>query len=296
MKDIIITEKTLDVKKVFKEKAPGISKWLPGFVYSFIKRKIHQKEFNEFLYENKDKMGLDFVEASLNRLDIKLKVVGLENIPDSGKITIAANHPLGGPEGLGLMKVVSQVRKDLTFLTNDILMSIPNLKAYFTPVNKHGSNTEYVRLFQKAFEGEQAVLIFPAGLVSRKQNGKIEDLIWKSSYISRAKKYDRIIVPCHIDGRNSNFFYNLANFRRFFKIKANLEMFLLPDEMFKNQGKTITFTFGKPVPNTIFDSRMNRHKWSALFKRYVYELKDNPTLVFDDDFIRATAPEVLTPE
>lgn len=286
MNDIVITKKTLDVKKVFQEKAPAISKWIPGFVYSFIKRKVHQREINEFLFENKDKFGLDFIEAALKRLDIKIKVNGLDNIPVSGKITIAANHPLGGPEGMGMMKVVGKVRKDITFLTNDILMSIPNLKAFFTPVNKHGSNTDYVQLFKQAFEGEHAVLIFPAGLVSRKQNGKIEDLIWKSSYISRAIKYDRTIVPCHIDGKNSNFFYNLSRVRGFLKIKANLEMFLLPDEMFKQQGKTITFTFGKPVPNTIFDNRMNRHKWSALFKRYVYELKDNPALVFDDEYIR----------
>lgn len=286
MNEIVITEKTLDVKKVFREKAPGLSKWIPGFIYSFIARKVHQKDLNDFLYQNKDKMGLDFIEASLKRLDIKINIVGLENIPSIGRVTVAANHPLGGPEGMGLLKVVGKVRKDLTFLTNDILMSIPNLKSLFTPVNKHGSNNEYVRLFQQAFESDNAVLIFPAGLVSRKQNGKIEDLIWKSSFISRAIKYDRTIVPCHIDGKNSNFFYNLARLRRFLKIKANLEMFLLPDEMFKQEGKTITFTFGKPVSNTIFDDRMNRHKWSALFKRYVYALKDDPDLIFDDEYIR----------
>lgn len=287
MNDIVITENTLDVKKVFQDKAPGLSRWIPGFVYSFIKRKIHQRELNEFLFENRDKMNFDFIEASLKRLEIKVKAIGLENIPAAGKITVAANHPIGGPEGLGLIKVVGQVRKDITFLTNDILMSIPNLKALFTPVNKHGNNTEYVKLFQQAFESESAVLIFPAGLVSRKQNGRIEDLIWKSSYISRAKKYDRTIVPCHIDGRNSDFFYNLARLRSFLRIKSNIEMFLLPDEMFKQQGKTVTFTFGKPVPNTIFDERMNRHKWSALFKRYVYDLKDNPELVFDEEYIRS---------
>lgn len=287
MNDIVITKKTLDVKKVFRDKAPTMSKWIPGFVYSFIKRKIHQKELNEFLYENKDKMGLDFVQAALDRLDIKIKTIGLENLPKDGKITVTANHPIGGPEGMGLMTAVGSVRDDLTFLVNDILMTVPNVRSYFTPVNKHGSNQEYVQLFKKAFESESAVLIFPAGLVSRRQGGKIKDLIWKSSFISRAIKYDRTIVPCYIDGRNSNIFYNAAKLRAFLKIKANLEMFLLPDEMFKQKGKTVTFTFGKPVPNTIFDDRMNRHKWSALFKRYVYELKDDPNLVFDDNYINS---------
>ena len=241
---------------------------------------------NAFLYENKDKFDIEFIDAILENLELKLKVRGIENVSSTDRITIAANHPLGGPEGVGLMKVISKVRSDFTFLANDILMGVPNLRSFFTPVNKHGGNDEYVRLFKGAFESDNAVLIFPAGLVSRKQKGKIEDLIWKSSYISRAKKYKREIVPCYIDGRNSNAFYNLAQFRKFLGLKANLEMFLLPSEMYKQRGKTITFTFGKPVPNTIFDERMNRHKWSALFKSYVYELKDNPDLVFDEEFIR----------
>lgn len=285
MNDLVITKKTLDIKKVFKDKAPGLSKWIPGFVYAFIKRKLHQQELNEFLYENKDKMNLDFVDACMKRLAIKIEVKGLENIPKSGKITVAANHPLGGPEGLGLLKIVGKVRQDITFLTNDILMTIPNLKDLFTPVNKHGSNLDYIKSFKAAFESDKAILIFPAGLVSRKQNGKIEDFVWKSSYISRAIKYDRLIIPCYIEGKNSNFFYNLATFRKFLKIKANLEMFLLSDEMFKQEGKVVTFTFGKPIPNKIFDSRANKHKWSAIVKEYVYQLKDNPELVFDDEFI-----------
>jgi putative hemolysin len=287
MNQLVITEKTLDVRKAFRDKSPGLSKWIPGFIYSFVEKKIHQKQLNEFLYQNKDKQGLDFVKASLETLDIKLKVVGEENILPEGRITIAANHPIGGPEGLGLMKIVGEVREDITFLANDILMQIPNINQFFTPVNTLGSNEDYLRFFIETFRSDKAVLIFPAGLVSRKQKGKIRDLLWKSSYISRAIKYKRTIIPCHIDGKNSNFFYNLSNWRSKLGIKANLEMFLLPDEMYKQAGNTITFTFGKPVSYTVFDERMNRHKWSALFKDYVYKLKDNPDLVFDLDYIKS---------
>jgi putative hemolysin len=286
MNDLVITEKTLDVRKVFSTKAPALSKWIPGFVYSFIERKIHQKDMNAFLYENKDKFRFEFLDAIVDNLELTLKVKGIENVLKTGKVTIAANHPIGGPEGVGLMKIVGEVRDDITFLANDILLTIPNLKSFFTPVNKHGGNEKYVRFFTAAFESDGVVLIFPAGLVSRKQKGKIEDLTWKSSYISRAVKYQRYVIPCHIDGRNSGFFYNLAWLRTKLGIKANLEMFLLPDEMYKQRGKTITFTFGKPVPYTIFDERMNYHKWSTLFKRYVYELKDDPELVFDEDYIK----------
>ena len=287
MNDIVITEKTLDVKKVFRQKAPGLSRWIPGFVYAYLKKKLHQQEMNEFLFRNRDKVGLDFVDAAIERLGVDIKVTGLENVPPAGKYTLAANHPLGGPEGLALMQVVGRIRKDLTFLSNDILMSIPNLKMLFTPVNKHGSNTEYLKLFNKAFEAENIVLIFPAGMVSRKQGGKIRDLVWKSSFISRAVKYHRDIIPCYVNGKNSAFFYNLARFRTWIGLKANLEMFLLPDEMFKQEGRPLKMTFGKAIPYTIFDNRMNKHDWAGLMKKYVYELGENPELVFDDSYILA---------
>ena len=287
MKDIVITEKTLDIKKVFRDKAPGLSRWIPGFVYAYLRKKLHERDLNEFLFLNKDKMNFEFVDASLERLGVSFEVIGEENIPRTGKYTLAANHPLGGPEGLGLMQIVGRIRKDISFLSNDILMTIPNLKALFTPVNKHGSNAEYVELFNQAFESDNMILIFPAGMVSRKQQGLIRDLVWKSSFISRAIKYNRTIIPCFVDGQNSSFFYNLALLRTKLGIKANLEMFLLPDEMFKHDGKTIQVTIGRPIPSSTFDARMNKHKWSELVKQYVYELKDQPDLVFDDAYISA---------
>ena len=285
MKDIVITERTIDIKAIIKDRAPKTSRWIPGFIYSFIDRKMHVKEMNDFLFKNRHKMNYDFIDAAVEYLDLKLQVIGLDNVTKTGRYTIAANHPLGGPEGLSLFKIVGKVRKDITFLSNDILMSIPNLKQLFTPVNKHGSNADYVKLFKQSFEGDKVVIIFPAGLVSRKQKGEIRDFIWKSSYISRAIKYNRTIIPCHIDGKNSRFFYNLARFRTMLGIKINLEMFLLADEMLKHRGKTIKLTFGKAIPNELFDNRLNKHKWSAMVKDYVYKLKDEPELVFDNSYI-----------
>jgi len=285
MDEIRITEKTLDLKKIFRDKAPRIYRWIPGFVFAYLKRKLHQDELNEFLFQNKDKMDYDFVKASLDRLGVKFEVIGLENVPKTGKCTLAANHPLGGPEGLGLLHIISEVRKDLTFLANDILMRIPNLKSLFTPVNKHGSNMEYVKIFNETFASDKMILIFPSGLVSRRQFGKIRDLIWKSSFISRAIKYDRLIIPCHVGGRNSSFFYNLASIRSFLRIRANLEMFQLPDEMFRQQGKIIRVTIGKPIHPSIFDARINKHNWSAMVKDYVYELEAKPDLVFDNEYV-----------
>jgi putative hemolysin len=285
MNEVNITDKTLDLKKVFESKSPAISKWIPGFIFAYLKKKIHQDWINEFLFRNKDKMGLDFVDAAIEEIGIRFKIRGIENIPSSGKYTLAANHALGGADGLGIIQMVGKIRKDFTFLTNDILLLLPNLKTLFTPVNKHGSNSENMQYINQAFEAENLLLIFPAGLVSRKINGEIKDLVWKSSFVSRSVKNQRNIIPMHVEGRNSSFFYNFANWRKRLGIKANLEMFLLPDELVKQKNKTVTFTIGKPIPWTLFSTDISFRNWSQIIREYVYELGKNPELVFDHQYL-----------
>lgn len=285
MADLKIAEKTFDLKQVFRDKSPKLSKWIPGFVYAYLNRKLHIPELNEFLNLNRDKMGLAFIDAAVERIGINFEVTGIDNVPPTGKYTLASNHPLGGPEGLGLLQIIGKVRKDLKFLSNDILMGVPNLKMLFVPVNKHGSNQKNVELFNKAFAELGMLMIFPAGMVSRKIDGKIRDFFWKSSYLTRSIKYNRTVIPVHIDGKNSKFFYNLAYWRTKLGIKANLEMFLLSDEMFKQEGNNVKVTIGKPTDMSIFDDRMSFIKWSAIYKEFVYKLKYNPNLEFNEDYL-----------
>jgi putative hemolysin len=136
-------------------------------------------------------------------------------------------------------------------------------------------------LFNETFASDQLLLYFPAGLVSRKQKGKIIDLDWKKTFLSKAVQYKRDIIPVHIDGRNTNFFYNLANLRKLLGIKANIEMLYLVDEAFKHKNKIIKITFGKPIPYTIFDKRHSLLEWSAMLKEHVYALGrgENPKFV-----------------
>ena len=115
--------------------------------------------------------------------------------------------------------------------------------------------------------------MFPAGLVSRKTKGTIEDLEWKKTFITRAKKYEKPVIPVHIDGELTKFFYRLANFRTKIGIKANIEMLYLVEELFKQENKTIRLTFGEPIPHTTFDSSKKDHDWAQWVKSKVYELK-----------------------
>jgi putative hemolysin len=170
------------------------------------------------------------------------------------------------------MSVVGKVRHDIIFPVNDLLMNLPNLKQLFSPINKHGSNKENIKIIEDIFASEMFVLYFPAGLVSRKQKRSIIDLDWKKSVISWAKKYERDIIPVHIDGRNTNFFYNLARLRKKIGIKANIEMLFLPDEMFKQKNKTLSFTIGEPISYQNFDNTHTNVEWAQILKEKVYAL------------------------
>ena len=275
-----ITERTINIEKVFREKG---AKFLPGFVYAYLRKKIHEKEINAFLYDNRHLLGVPFVDMLIREFGAKIEVSGMANLPEKGRALVASNHPLGGLDGVALMHVVGRKRKDFLFPVNDILLFLPTLKPLFIPINKHGSNQENLKILDEAFNSDNLILYFPAGLVSRKQGGKIEDLEWKKTFIAKAVKYKRDVIPTYIDGANSNFFYNLANYRKKLGIKANLEMLYLPDEMFKQYNKTIHITFGMPIPWGTFDKRHNYNEWALRVKKYVYSMGKGNTDPFDPE-------------
>lgn len=264
----------VDIEHALKSKNPKLHKMLPGFVMRYIKRVTHEKEMNEFLAVHGHKYDFDFIEAVLDYFKINLKVKGLENIPEKGGVVIACNHPLGGLDALALMHAVSKKRTDIKFIVNDILLQITNLQGIFVGVNKHGRNSNNsLSTIDSLYASEHAVMIFPAGLVSRKQKGEVKDLEWKKSFISRSKKYERNIVPVHIKAKNSKKFYNLALWRKRFGIKANIEMFYLIDEMYKQHNQSITITIGEAIPSFVLDKSNTDQVWAEKLKEHVYALE-----------------------
>jgi putative hemolysin len=269
-----------DVDTLLANKNPSLYKFLPKFILNYIKKIIHQDELNAIVVDNKNSFGLDFLDAVLKGFGVKIIYKGLENIPEDGRWIVASNHPLGGLDGMALMWVVGKRRKDIAFPVNDLLMNIENLKGLFIPINKHGSNAGNVRLIEETFASDKAMLYFPAGLCSRKQKGGICDLEWKKSFISKARTHKRDIIPCHINGRNSDWFYNLARFRAFLGLKANIEMLYLVDEMYRQRNKEIVITFGKPIAYSIFDKRKTDLNWAQELKAYIYTLQKDNTSSF----------------
>jgi putative hemolysin len=184
-------------------------------------------------------------------------------------------------DALALMQVLGLRRRDLKFIVNDILLQIKNLEDLFIGVNKHGKNAAAsLDAIDNLYASDKATLIFPAGLVSRKQNGIIKDLTWKKSFIVKAKKHNRKIVPVHIEGKNSNWFYNLSNWRKRLGIEANIEMLYLMDEMYHQHGKTITITFGKPIEPIVFNDSLSDVEWANRLKEHIYIIAQKPGAIF----------------
>lgn len=263
----------IDVDAIFKAKSPRIYSFLPRFALNYIKRTIHQDDVNEALEKYQDKYGLDFISHILGFYGISYSVSGEDNIPLEGRYIFVSNHPLGGLDGIVFLDIVGRYHKKLKFIVNDLLLNIKNLEPVFIPVNKHGRQSiQYVRKIEALYESDEQVLYFPAGLCSRRQGGKIIDLEWKKNFIKKAIEHKRDIVPVHFEGQNSSFFYRLANLRQGIGIKANIEMFYLPDEMFRQRHKKIHVTIGKPVSYSTLDKSKTHSEWAEEIKGIVYRL------------------------
>lgn len=275
--------KFIDLEKVIAGKSERLLRLMPRFLLSYLKRVVHQDQLNDILNRHRTLYGHDFLEAIFKDFGVNIVVKGDENLLLTERFVVVSNHPLGGLDGMALMWAVGRKKPDIATPVNDFLMHLPNLKPLFIPVNKHGSNASNIAVFDETFASDKTVVYFPAGLCSRKIKGEILDLEWKKTFLSKARKSKRDILPVHISGKNSSFFYNLANLRKFLKIKANIEMLYLVDEMFGQKNKDIVITFGKPVPLEVFDKRRNDRDWAALLRKHVYKLEKNPETTFNPE-------------
>ncbi len=268
-------DKYIDVEKILKEKSPTFYKYLPRFLISKIKKILHEDEINNVMNEIGHLQDLEFNDAVLKKLNAKIITHSIENIPETKGLIIASNHPLGGLDGMALIKAVSYKRKDIKFIVNDILLKLKNYSGLFVGVNKLG-NTPRAALteVEKVFTSEMVILFFPAGLVSRKQKIKnqwhIQDLEWNKTFVQKAIQYSKPIIPVFIEGKNSPFFYNLSYWRKKLGMKGNIEMLFLPNEMFKQRNQSISIYFGRPIQPHDLDKTKNYTEWANTIKKYVY--------------------------
>jgi len=263
----------INIREVVAGKNKIVARRIPGFVYKWLERILHLEEVNLFLGKFGHLKGLEFTNEVIKYLNIKFELKGFDDLPKDGRFMFVSNHPLGGLDGVLLLKLMNERFGTTRSLTNDFLMAVTPLNEWFVPINKvGGQGRESIQAIEDLYESKDQILIFPAGLCSRKIKGKIVDLEWQKHFIQKAVQYHIDVVPIFFGGNNSNQFYNIAKIRKFFKIKFNIEMMFLVDEMYKHKNKTFKIQFGTPIPYQTFNRSMRPIDWANHVKEKVYQL------------------------
>lgn len=270
-------EKTIDIDKILASKMGDKAKFVPKFLVRWLKRIIHEDEVNRFLWESRDKSGTEWLTECVRYLDMDIKIDGIENLPDKndGKLyTFVSNHPLGGQDGVALGSIIGKhYDGNFRYLVNDLLLNLPGLAPVSIGINKTGKQSrDFPRMVEAGFQSNNHMLMFPAGLNSRKINGVIHDLPWKKTFISKSVEYQRDVVPIYFSGRNSERFYRIANWQKKLGLKINIAMLFLVDEMYRNVHKSFTVKIGKPIPWQTFDKSKTPMEWAKFVEDKVYEL------------------------
>ena len=270
-------EKTIDIDKILASKMGKKVKFVPKFLVRWLKHIIHEDEVNRFLWESRDKSGTEWLTECVRYLDMDLRIEGIENLPDKndGKLyTFVSNHPLGGQDGVALGSIIGKhYDGNFRYLVNDLLLNLPGLAPVSIGINKTGKQSrDFPRMVEAGFQSNNHMLMFPAGLNSRKINGVIHDLPWKKTFIAKSVEYKRDVVPIYFSGRNSERFYRIANWQKKLGLKINIAMLFLVDEMYRNVHKSFTVKIGKPIPWQTFDKSKTPVEWAKFVEDKVYEL------------------------
>jgi len=265
--------KYIDVTASIKKSDSDFLKKLPSFVVGWLEKIIKQDELNYILNKYKDCEGADFHRSIVKEFNLTIEVEGIENLPENGRCFFLANHPFGIIDGLTLTKTVIEKYGTFKAIGNESFNFVPNLRPYIALVNPYGmSSKAYVEELEKVYQSDVAITHFPAGEVSRRYQGKLQDRPWQKSFITRSISCHRDIVPFYFHDRNSNLFIGINLIRRAFGIKTNIELALLPREMFLKRNKTIRFKIGKPIPWQKFDKSLTQVQWAQKVKDHVYNM------------------------
>lgn len=267
----------INVGEVLRQRIPRYWRFIPKRLVHWLERTVCQDELNRLLRDNFPRRDADFCRGVLDDLGVTVNFHNLDNLPpkELTRVLFVSNHPLGGLDGMALIDFVrTYYGVAPRFIVNDLLNAVEPLSDTFIPVNKHGAQSrEAIRRLDEAFASDAPLLMFPAGLVSRRgKKGVVADLEWQKMFVAKTRQYGRDIIPLHFYGENSSFFYKFAKFRRRIGLKFNIEMIYLPREVFRSKGKTFDVVVGKPIPHASLDDMPPARKAQQI-RQMVYALE-----------------------
>lgn len=284
----------ISIDNVLAERLPLLSVKHPVLnksLSNILKYLFHEREFHSFQEKYPHVEGIDFVEQVLEYFDFNYRVFDreLERIPKTGRLVITANHPIGSLDGLALLKMVADIRPDVKVIANEVLYAIEPLRSLLLPVDNLSRKTarENIRNIRQQLEDDGVIILFPAGEVSRLSPKGIKDGRWDSGFLRFAHATNSPILPLHINGRNSLFFYAIS------MISKPLSGIFLVREMFKQANQHIDIRVGHQVyPQQYRELDVNNRAKAKLFKKEVYRLgKGKSRLGFMPEFEAVAHPE-----
>lgn len=272
----------LNIERVIQQKFPDFENknpWLKKPTISLLRKLTHEQEVNQFLETHQDLKGFDFIEHVLEYFNFSYSISHRDrkNIPATGRVVIVANHPLGALDGLALLKLAGEVRRDVKIVVNDLLMDFKAVEGLLLPVdilNKATTKSSISRII-KCLNNDEAVVVFPAGEVSRIRPNGVRDTKWTHGFLSFAKKTNAPILPIYIDARNSSLFYSSS------MIYKPLAGMLLAHEIFNKNSKTISMRVGEPIPYRQLEQLPLANKEKAkLMRRHLYRIGKGKSPLF----------------
>lgn len=267
----------IQVEKLLEEKTPDLMAKMPIIkrpAISLLKRLLHENEVNHFLETHKNDTGFDFIDKVLNHFNFAYQASQLDrrNIPAAGRVMIIANHPLGALDGLALLRLVGEIRPDVKIIANDMLAEFDALQDLVLPVDNMTAKTgrQQLKAIIDCLHEESAVIIFPAGEVSRISPSGVKDQKWSQSYLKLAQKTNSPLLPVYISGRNSMLFYTSS------VIYRPLSTIQLANEMFRQRNRRIGIQVGQPIPiQEVAKLPLSDKEKNKLVKRHLYRIAKN---------------------
>ena len=273
----------IDIQKEIEKKFPKIKEkenFLKKSLFKIAKKIVHEDSINQFLSQNSHLKGFEFVDAVLDYFDFDYTASSndFQNIPTSGKVVIIANHPLGGLDALCLLRLISQVRKDVKIVANDFLAGFEALNSLLIPIDNYKirQSKNDIKKIYEALNNEEAVIIFPAGEVSRATTKGIKDPVWNKGFLNFAQNTNSPILPIFLDAKNSKTFYTIS------VINKTFSTLLLSHEMFKKKSKRINIKIGQIIPNeNITPKGIDKKFLLNLYRKHLYSLKKGKKSFFE---------------
>lgn len=264
----------LNIEQAVQQKFPKFEHskpWIKKSTLSFLRRLTHEQEVNRFLEQHSQLTGFDFIDEVLDYFNFSYSITNRHrnNIPATGRVVIVANHPLGALDGLSLLKMVGEVRRDVKIVANDMLLNFDALSPLFLPVDNLSKSTRKssVTKIIDSLNRDEAVIVFPAGEVSRIRPSGVRDGKWNSGFLNFAKKTNSPILPVYVGARNSSLFYSAS------MVYKPLSGMMLAHEMFNQNSKTMRISVGAPIPYAQIEALpLVKAEKAKLIRRHLYRL------------------------